>query len=54
MLKPTSIALIVQQRLADQSRHAVDEVNGMIAKLHNATLINIQQGPHGRAQIALT
>jgi hypothetical protein len=43
---------IVQQLLADQSRYAVDEVDGMIAKLHNAKLIRSQQGPYARVQIA--
>jgi D-alanine-D-alanine ligase-like ATP-grasp enzyme len=43
---------IVQQLLADQSRYVVSEVNGMISKLHNATLIQSQQGPYSRVQIA--
>ena len=43
---------VVQQLLADQSRYTEDEVNGMIWKLHNASLIRSQQGPYSRVQIA--
>jgi hypothetical protein len=43
---------IVQQLLADQSRYTADEVDGMIAKLHNAKLIRSQQGRYARVQIA--
>jgi hypothetical protein len=43
---------IVQRLLADQSRYAASEVDSMIAKLHGARLIQSQQGPYARVQIA--
>jgi hypothetical protein len=43
---------IVQRLLADQSRYTTDEVDGMIAKLHNARLIRSQRGRYARVQIA--
>lgn len=43
---------VVQRLLADQSRYSEDEINGVIAKLHNAALIRSQQGRYSRVQIA--
>jgi hypothetical protein len=43
---------IVQQLLADQSRYSATEVDSMISKLHNHRLIQSQQGPYARVQIA--
>jgi hypothetical protein len=43
---------IVQLLLADQSRYADFEIDTMITKLHNASLIRSQQGPYARVQIA--
>ena len=43
---------IVQRLLADQSRYAEFEIDSMIGKLHNASLIRSQQGPYARVQIA--
>jgi hypothetical protein len=43
---------IVQQLLADQSRYDLAEVDGMIGRLHNASLIKSQQGRYARVQIA--
>ena len=43
---------IVQQLLADQSRYTAEEVDSIIAKLHNAKLIRSQRGRYARVQIA--
>jgi len=43
---------IVQTLLADQSRYGPEEIDSMIAKLHNAKLIRSQRGRYARIQIA--
>jgi hypothetical protein len=43
---------IVQHLQADQSRYTANEIDSMIAKLHDAKLIRSQQGPYARVQIA--
>ena len=43
---------IVQRLLADPSRYVASEIDSMIGKLHNASLIRSQQGPYARVQIA--
>ena len=43
---------IVQRLLADQSRYTAEEVDSIIAKLHNAKLIRSQRGRYARIQIA--
>lgn len=43
---------IVQQLLADVSQYSRDEVDEMILKLHQAGLIQSQQGPHAKVRIS--
>jgi hypothetical protein len=43
---------IVQQLQGDVARYSEREVDEMVKRLHRATLIRSQQGPHARVQIA--
>jgi hypothetical protein len=42
---------IVQQLQADPSRYSANEVDDMLKRLHRASLIRSQQGPHARVHV---